>query len=285
MNNVGERTPRSDKGSPSLKDRVRSLRLAERDGGSSRASKGGVLSWALCVILLMTTTAFGYRAYRVAPGIAAPTTEVPRTEAPAPSTASTDTPTTVASSGNVVLQQKGYVIPAHQVQVSPKVGGMIIWIDPRFEEGQRFKKGEVLARLEDVDYKADRDHARHALAAAIQRRKEMDKNRDEEIEQARKELEESKATLEQMVRDLERNRKLVLTTAVSPSEYEKAKFGYDAMSRRVEKLQAAYELMCKGQRDERKAAADADIDAARADLAKAQWRLDNCLIKAPISGT
>src|SRR5262245_19813824 len=148
MNNVGERTLRSDNGSSSLKDRVRSLRLAERDGtGRGRASKGGVLSWALCVILMMTTAAFGYRAYRVAPGTAVPTTEVPRVEAPTASTVTTDPPTTVASSGDVVLQQKGYVIPVHQVQVSPKIGGMIIWIDPRFEEGQFFKKGEVLARL------------------------------------------------------------------------------------------------------------------------------------------
>jgi multidrug resistance efflux pump len=286
MNNVGERTLRSDNGSSTLKDRVRSLRLAERNGGRGRASRGGVLSWSLCVILLMTTAAFGYRAYRVAPAVVSPTTaEAPRVEAPAPTTASADTPTTVASSGDVVLQQKGYVIPVHQVQVSPKVGGMIIWIDPRFEEGQFFKKGDVLARLEDVDYKAERDHARQALAAAIQRRKEMDQNRDEEIEQAKKDLEESKATREQMMLDLNRNRKLIGTAAVSQSDYERAKFGYDAMARRVEKLKAAYELMCKGQRDEKKAAADADIKAAEADLEKAEWRLGNCLIKAPISGT
>src|SRR5204862_123255 len=83
-------------------------RLAERHGGRGRASKGGVLSWSLCVILLMTTAAFGYRAYRVAPAVVTATTEAPRVEAPAPTTTSTDAATTVASSGDVVLQQKGY---------------------------------------------------------------------------------------------------------------------------------------------------------------------------------
>ena len=61
-----------------------------------------------------------------------------------PPAATVVAPTTApptASNGEVVLQAKGYVVPAHQVQVSPKVGGMIEKLNERFEEGQFFKAG------------------------------------------------------------------------------------------------------------------------------------------------
>jgi multidrug resistance efflux pump len=43
--------------------------------------------------------------------------------------------------------------------------------------------------------------------------------------------------------------------------------------------------MVLGARDERKLAARAEMEQARAALAKAQWRLDNCVIRAPVTGT
>jgi multidrug resistance efflux pump len=42
--------------------------------------------------------------------------------------------------------------------------------------------------------------------------------------------------------------------------------------------------MQKGPRQERIDAAKADWEAAKAELAKAQWRLDNCVIRAPVTG-
>jgi multidrug resistance efflux pump len=70
-------------------------------------------------------------------------------------------------SDEVALEAKGYVVAAHAVQVSPKVSGTIVWVHEKFEEGQRFKEGEVLARLEDEEYKADHD----AAAASLKRAK------------------------------------------------------------------------------------------------------------------
>src|SRR5262249_52221603 len=74
------------------------------------------------------------------------------------------------------------------------------------------------------------------------------------------------------------------TLAVPQREYEQARFGYDAMARRVERLDAALWLMKEGPRKEKVEAARHDVEAAQADLAKASWRLENCKIRAPISG-
>jgi hypothetical protein len=56
------------------------------------------------------------------------------------------------------------------------------------------------------------------------------------------------------------------------------------MKRRVERLSFAYELMKQGPRKERKAAAENDYNVAKADRERAEWRLDNCEVRAPISG-
>jgi multidrug resistance efflux pump len=236
------------------------------------------------VVLLATTLVFAYRAYRVTP--AAPAAEAPtRADAPANSADPATAPSgAVAGSGDVVLQAKGYVIPAHQVQLSPKVGGMIVWLDPRFREGAFFREGEVLARLETINYQAEYDHAVAALQAAGQRRDELKCFRKQEIEEARREMDEAKAQLVQLDLELRRNIRLTGTNALAQRDYEQARYGRDAMARRVERLHAALEMMQEGPRREKLLAAEADVQAARADLEKARWNLGNCEIKAPISG-
>ncbi|MGH7225652.1 MAG: HlyD family secretion protein [Gemmataceae bacterium] len=269
-----------ENGTAPLNARVRSLRLREHPASPPRTA---ILPWASCVILLLTTVAFGYRAYRVG-------ALTPSLTADPPAAATTPAPTAAApsaSSGEVVLQAKGYVVPAHQVQVSPKVGGMIEKLNERFEkygEGQFFKEGEALAWLEDDDYKADHDHALHACKAAEQRYQESLSNRPEEIKAALNELKEAQATFEQLDRDLERDKRLFGSSALTAKEFEQAKFARDAMKGRVERLRFVHLLMEKGPRKERQEAARADWDAAKADLVRAEWRLKNCVIRAPISG-
>jgi multidrug resistance efflux pump len=277
MSSTGEadRTRADNNGASSLSDRVRSLRLSE--GGAGRASAPGrTFPWVLCSVLLLTSIAFGYRAYRTAP-TAPSSADVPHNSTPAAAV-----PT--ATTGDVVLQAKGYVIPAHQVQVSPKLGGMIVWLDPDFKEGKFYKEGTPMARLEAVDYQAEYDHAVAALRSAEQRREELRRSWPKEIEQAEREMQEARATQEQLYREMVRNERLSGSNSVAQRDWEQAKFGYDAMARRVERLEAAVWLMKEGPRKEKLAAADADVKAAKADLEKAKWRLDNCEIKAPING-
>ena len=79
-------------------------------------------------------------------------------------------------------------------------------------------------------------------------------------------LAEQKANLEQMRLSLKRTSQLATTSAAAMSDFEVSKYGYEAMERRVNKM-------------------DASIEVAKADLAKAKWRLDNTAIRAPVSGT
>ena len=56
-----------------------------------------------------------------------------------------------------VLTATGKIVSDHKVQVSTKVSGQIVAL--YFEQGDRVKEGQVLARIEDVIYKARRDQA------------------------------------------------------------------------------------------------------------------------------
>jgi multidrug resistance efflux pump len=281
----------------SLSDRVRSLRIGDRSATSGRP-KSAALAWGLCGILLLTTAGFGYRTYKLSPsgGEAAPRTTEAAAEKPAGGADAVSVPSTaVASSGGLALQAKGYIIPAHKVQVSPKISGMIIWLNPRFEEGQHFEAPKdgapidenlnLLARLEDVDYKADRDHCKASLAMSVQRLAELTRSWEEEKEQAKAELDEQVANMDQLKLDAERSARLVRSNSLAEKDYEAAKFSYDAMERRVRRLKIAYNLMVKGPRVDRIHQAEADVESCKADLAKAQWKLDNCSITAPVSGT
>lgn len=257
---------------PSLGERVRSLRLpssvtADRPRGSSRRV------WMLGALLACAALASGLYANRRS---AAPPSAPPR---PAISTVDA-APLRV---GDVVLESKGYLIAAHQIQVSPKVGGLVVHLD--FEEGRRVEKGQILCRLETVDYQAERDRARGKLDAARERFLELNNGfRPEEIKQAKAELDEAEATRKQLYLDWERNKQLN-GQALAERERESAEGAFRAADRRLEHKRLAYRLMVEGPRREKVQAARAEVVAAEADLTKAQWRLDNCTIRAPLSGT
>jgi multidrug resistance efflux pump len=274
----------TDDGNTTLSDRVRSLRLGNRP--QARKSSP-VLPWAVCVILLGMTAAFGYRAYRVQPTVVVDPSALSADSAVRTSTgSSTELPTSkVADTGTVVLQAKGYVTPISLVQVSPKVGGQLVWIDRRFEEGNIFRRGDPLAEIEMIDYLSDYEQARHSYLASVQHYEEQKCYRPEEVKQALADLDESRRTMTQLKLDLERNRKLTPGLALATKDMEVSQFSYESMAARVNKLTYAYKLMELGPRKEKQLAAQADMRQARAVLDKAEWKLDNCVIRAPISGT
>jgi multidrug resistance efflux pump len=266
-----DRTDTHADGRSALSDRVRSLRLAERP--AARGVRGGFLPWALAVVLLLTTVVFGLKAFRAPPAAegAAPA-DTGRVAAAAP------------GSGDVVLEAKGYVVAAHQIQVSPKIAGMIEWLDPNFEEGRHFKEGAVLARLEKVDYEAEYNHAVATRDAAKKRLDELELSSPLELEQAEARLASAKTNMDYLAR--ERDRTIRSGAGVSVRDRDEAESQYAQAIKTHEDASKAVALLGKtGPRPARIAALRADMLQAEADRAKAQWRLEQCEIKAPVTGT
>jgi multidrug resistance efflux pump len=225
---------------------------------------------------------------RTTPATAASTAanSAPASAQPNPSpqtTASTKTDAAPAA-GEFALESKGYIIPKRQILVSPQVNGRLTKVS--FEEGQRVEKGDILAEIEQTEFKADYLRAAALLAAAKQRLLELETgSRPEEISQAEAELAETRAQLPQAEAEWRRNHDLLLKRVVSESAFQQAEAQYRSMLSRIERLTFALKLLKEGPRVERIAAAQAEVEQAKAELSKAQWRLDNCTVRSPISGT
>ncbi len=201
-----------------------------------------------------------------------------------PVTAAPPATVSAATSAAIVLESKGYIVPAHQILVSPKVTGMVVRLN--LEEGRRVNKGEVLAELESIEYQRDVERATAAFDSARARLAELQNgSRPEEIAQAEAELGQAKEEVIDLERTLRRQRELAKQNATTEQELQRSESQYLATLRRIDRLTFALQLLRKGPREERILAAQADVRQSEAELNKARWRLDNCRIVAPISGT
>lgn len=266
-------------GQASLSDRVRSLRL--QTGGAAVRPRSAWLPWGLTVIALATAAVFGWRAYRLSPAdVASPPEQSSNagTQTSAPS-AALPTP---ANAGDVVLDAKGYVIAAHQIQLSPQVGGEIIWLDPNFKEGAVYKKGDRLAEVDPVIYSARLKSAQATLRAAEINLREV------ETGSALKEIASAKAQLKNMAARLELSRvdernKRRAGIGTSRDDLEKAvvqlrvdEAALDAQQEVVQRLEVSLE--------ERRLVAKAQVLQAQGNLEEAEKQLKNCTIVAPTTG-
>lgn len=292
------RVPADSSANGELRARVQQLRLGGGPGGAGAKGSllGGVtwLPWLLCLALALTWAGVAMRSYRNAPKDGEGGPVVLSTGA---------TPGTADKAGTqtaVNLVVKGYIVPARQITVSPiDVGGKLIELN--VVEGKLYHKDqEVLARIDPAAYEASAAEARASveaakgrLAAAEQRLAEQDPKsvRPIEIEQAEEQLKEAKANEQRAKRDFDRLVNVRDPGSVAGRELQQAEGDYKAAAARVKQLQAAVDILIAGPRPEKIASLKADVLAAKADVAVAQarqvqadWRLGNCVIKAPITG-
>src|SRR5205823_6097548 len=266
----------------------RSLRLPEQQ--AKKPSRKAV--WflgSLCFLLALSTAGLGYMVI-----------SQPKPDESKPN----DTTSTgersfgdssqAGSIGSVVAESQGYIVPVHRIQISPKVNGLIMSLrikkdanDPGvpLEEGRRVEKNWILAELEDIDYKADRNHAEAVLEEARQNLLELTEYRKKEIDQAKSRWSEAEVQRKQLEMDRRRSSRLKSGNALAERDFEQADSAFLAMLAREQALRVDYDFMVRGPRDNRIEAAKRRVKQAEEDLVKAQWRLDNCTIRAPISGT
>jgi HlyD family secretion protein len=267
-------------GPPTLSDRVKELRLSGRmDDGPAKPGGTTWLPWVLCFFLAVGWAGFGIKWYR---GTAEKKPE-PTVDSSAGAAAGKSATADPGAMDAITLEVKGYLIPTQQISISPiDVAGRVVKLN--IEEGLSFKKGEVLAEIDRTPYEAFKAEAVAQVAGAKARLVELQAgSRPQEIEQARAELDDAKALLAQFKREWERfsrEKSLSITTR----EYEQAEANYLSGMKRVEARQKAYDLVKLGPRQERIDASQAEFEAAQARLRQAEWKLENCTIRSPVTG-
>lgn len=283
-----------------MRNRVQGLRL-DSQLAASKASRGGGTSWlpwVLCLVMAAAWAGVGIRSYKAGAFNSNTTTEAGTTTGPPTGSKPVAAPAPGVPGGSIQIEVKGYLVPAQLISVSPiDVGGRVVELN--VVEGKLFKQGDVLARLEDISYKAAVEEAKATWAGAKQRLEStklrrsamMPKSvRKVEVDQATAEMKEAEAQQSRALDQMTRLEKL--GASASDQELRQARFDWQASEARVRRLTASLDLLVEGPRKESKDAAEAesqaseaDVRAAEARLAAAQWRLDNCVIRAPIDGT
>jgi multidrug resistance efflux pump len=260
----------------SLSDRVRSLRLPERQAGTSGAWL--VVPWVLCFLLAGSTAFFALRNGDPEKSKA----DIQDQNKSGGDAAKLPADKSEPRKDEIAHESKGYIIPISLIQISPLIGGKVVEL--HIEEGDRVAKGKVLAVLEKDEYQADFDHAVGAIKSAARRIIELTQYRKKEEEQLYSEWQEAEAQLVQLKKDHDRNVHLKNQQAVAARDFELAESSWLAMKNKARRLELAHDLMIRGPRDERIAAAEGDLNLAWGDFDKAEFRLDNCVIKAPVDG-
>lgn len=270
---------------PSLEQRVQSLRLADKK--SSNQPTNQLVPWGFCGILLLTSLALGYRTYRTGPVMINPDFPEKKTlSTSAQPPRETPTPAESASAGDLTLEYKGFVIAPHIIQVSPKVGGMLEWISPELEEGRRFREGELLGLIENIDYLADRNQYLgnlKNLEAQLNRQKQLP--RPEEIPAAESKVKEAEANMLDQKDQKQRAERLFSQRVINEEDLVKRRQALQIAEYQLATKQADLALLKAGAWKPDLMAAESLVLKARAELERSQWKLDNTFIYAPISGT
>src|SRR6266403_5051717 len=210
---------------PSLADELKSLRIDRAPAGRSlpRWIVPAVAVAAIAAAALIGWRALGARVF-------------------APEVDTTTVALITPAQGAQLLVATGYVVPQRKANISPRIGGRVAKIF--VEDGTVVKAGQVIAVLEDADYRAQLAQAKADVKSAQARvmRAEVD------LQDAQRQYKREEMLHAQGV-----------STAAA----------FDTATARLGTAKASL------------AAAEADVGAARARVDVARVNLDNCYVKAP----
>ena len=190
------------------------------------------LPWLIAIVVVLAAAAGGLWIARERLSVPAVRTAVAREAGPASGPAS-------------VLDATGYVTARRQATVSAKITGKVIEVN--IEEGQRVEEGEVLARLDDTETRAQLALAQAQLTAA------------------RSQLAEWQTMLAQAERDYVRQQELARRELVSAQSLDAAMAQREMFKARL-------------------GAATQQVGVATESVRVAQVQLDNTVIRAPFGG-
>ncbi len=150
-----------------------------------------------------------------------------------------------ASAGASLLDASGYIVARRRATVSSKVTGKVVEV--RLEEGQRVEAGEIIARLDDSNWKA-------ALAQS-----------NAQLQQAEANLASAQTAFDDAKPIYERNQKQKAAAVISAQDFDQAHAQFNVAHNNLLIAQSA-------------------LEAARAGVTVAQRSLDDTVIRAPFSG-
>jgi HlyD family secretion protein len=190
--------------------------------------------------------------------------------------AETERPSLIAAPGRVEPVSE-------EIRVSSEIGGKLRAVP--VEEGDSVRKGQVVAVLENDDYRA---RVASAEARVVERRAVLRRTVNGAREQERREVweavEEARAVLENARAEAARRASLYEKGVIAREESDRAEREHKVAQARYEREVQRHRMVDDETREEDIAKARADVALAEAELDEARARLEKCFIKSPIDG-
>ena len=185
-------------------------------------------------------------------------------------------------------------IEAVQSELSFQVPGRVIAVNVK--EGQQVRKDQVLAKLDDSDYKSRLEQAQANLDRAVRNRGQAESNLSisrktlpADVVRAEAALQAARDTLDKAERNKKRYDQLYERQVVSAREWDAVRLEYETSRARVTEAQAALSQAVSNLKKEETLrgeveAASAQINSLKSAVEQAELQMQYTELKAPYAG-
>src|SRR5215467_9648892 len=179
----------------------------------------------------------------------------------------------------------GRVEPASEdIKIGSELSGRLKSV--YVEEGDSIHRGQVLAELENADYRAQVESAQaNVIAKQAVLRKVINGARRQERDEAWSSVSEAKAVMENAKAELRRRQELFSAGVVSREELERYARESDVAQAKYDASVQQHALVDDRAREEDRSFAEADLKLSEGQSAEAQARYAKTFIRSPIDGT
>lgn len=182
----------------------------------------------------------------------------------------------------LLIAGPGRVEPySEDIKIGSELGGRLKTV--LVEEGEVVHRGQVLAELENSDYRAQVASAKASMVAKeAALRKVINGARRQERDEAWSSVNEAKAVMENAQSELQRRQELFAAGVVSREELDRHAREADVAKAKYQARLEQHSLLDDHPREEDRSLAEADLQLAKAQLEEAQARYEKTLIRSPI---
>ncbi len=185
-----------------------------------------------------------------------------------------------SNSNDIILHGN---VDIRQVDLGFRVNGRVQ--EMKFEEGDRIKKGDIIASLDKTPFILEENNLRALIDVASANLSKLNTgSRPQEIQEAKALVNEKQVSYDNAQKALERQSDLVKRNYASKQEYDNAYARAKEAQAQLKTAQEALKLSQEGFRKEDIAAGLSQLDAAKSQLAIAQNNLHDTDLLAPNDG-
>jgi len=190
-----------------------------------------------------------------------------------------------ASHQPLAIAGPGRVEPSSEdIKIGSELSGRLKVVN--VEEGDAIHRGQVLAELENADYRAQVESARaNVVAKEATLRKVINGARRQERDEAWSSVNEAKAVMENSKAELHRRQELFAAGVVSREELDRYGREADVAQAKYDAAVQQHALVDDRAREEDQSLAEADVKLAQAQLDEAEARYEKTFIRSSIDGS